>query len=204
MVDNWAVSMPVEMPLVQTLSLRAAGHGESTSHGFLTCIKAPRLEVLMLADFTPDEISGFRCPHQFPSLQTLNLLDIMVGSEGLNDVLAALPDIRHLVFTFYDYWDFLSLLTPREDPYARPLPHLWTIALPMVVYPIPWADVRNLLVKRMSVDQRVQKLCVSAECLDEVAAIFPSAEGIVQVEEWQREMYNMQGWLAWSRSNQRS
>lgn len=77
------------------------------------------------------------------------------------------------------------------------MPRLRTIALPsMTCAAIPWPAVQDLLVTRASIGQPVRKLLVPTNEVDKVAAIFPAAEGIVQVEEWNRVL--VRGWPAWS------
>lgn len=50
--------------------------------------------------------------------------------------------------------------------------------------------------QRTSIAQPICKLFVAAARLEEVLAMFPASEGIVEVEEWKREP--VPGWPAWS------
>lgn len=99
----------------------------------------------------------------FPSLRTLILQDThYTGSEGLDNILVAFPDIQHLVCSIREHRDsvsvvckdVLSLLTPDEDGSRTCMPYLRTIALPSVCGIIPWSAVRKGLVGRKSEDFR--------------------------------------------------
>lgn len=210
-VEFWSPSMAFEMPQLQRLSISANDNGKSSFHGFLGCIKAPRLEVLLLKYFTVEETGGVR-PNPFPSLHTLILQNIFLDQDqsledlgSLDNLLAAFPDIQHLVCTIQEadefesaiYNDLLSLLTPRHGARHIFMPRLRTIALPVARDVTPWADVRDMLVARRSIDQPIHKLFVGPPTqLPQVSAVFPLTEGIVRVETWKSE--RVLGWPAWT------
>lgn len=195
-VEDWDVSsVTFEMPVLQTLSLNALGEQPATFHSFLEWITAPHLEVLMLKNFAFYEVKRFICPNQFPSLHTLILWSIGSGVEVIEYVMAALPDIRHLVCTVDcgDYWPLINLL--GSDPTY--LPNLQTVALPAKQHDLPIDDIRDtLLIQRMCMSQHIQKIFVSPTHLAEARAELTDKFGIVEVEEWRAEL--VPGWPAWS------
>lgn len=196
--EDWDASVAFEMPALQTLSMDFIGDGSATFHGFLEYITAPRLEVLMLKRSTADEATWLIRPDRLPSLHTLILWHVFNGMDGLQNVMAVLPHIRHVVFTVDpeggEYQSFLSLL---GSGHHRPifLPHLQTIALTSEQNHIPFGDLYTMLMHRIAIDKDIQKVFVPAIHLEKARAELMVDVGIVEVEEWRAEL--TPGWPAW-------
>lgn len=202
-VDEWIPSDAFELRMLRTLALDSHGDGDAWFHGFLGCMMAPRLEVLTLKNFSPEETNGID-PNPLPSLHTL-ILEMYTGLnelDSLENLLAAFPGIRHVVCSgahsgFRNIYDnFLSLLTPGEHSSQTLMPRLRTIALLSAYDVIPWLVVRDLLTARKSISQHIHKLFIPESRSAEVSAALTLLEGMVQVEAWKPEL--VQGWPAWT------